>query len=142
MKHCILALSDVFLLVCAGAIFVILFVTIHQALKQMSLFRKKTSVVVAICVSLLCIIGLHQHFFATTDDIAITADGDKPVNGFNFLLLPYTALALAILLTLLLLFLFKKFGGERPESLSKYREGLIERLRRSEKSDEETRIGK
>jgi len=142
MKHCILALSESFLLVCAGAIFVILFVTIHQALKQMPLFGKKTSIAVAICVSLLCIIGLHQHFFVTTGHSGAAEQGSEHTNGFNFLLLPYTALALAILLTLLLLFLFKKFGGERPESLSKYREGLIERLRRSEKSDEETRIRK
>lgn len=142
MKNCILALSEFFLLLCTGAIFIILFAIIHQTLKQIFFFGKKACVVVAICVSLLCITGLHQHFFATTDSSATTGQGDTLTNEFNFLLLPYTALTLAILLTLLLLFLFKTFSSHGSKRLSKYRERRIEKLRHCDKSDEESHIRK
>ena len=142
MKNCILALSEFFLLLCTGAIFIILFVIIHQTLKQISFFGKKAYVVVAICVSLLCITGLHQHFFATTDNSATTGQGDTLTNEFNFLLLPYKALALAILLTLVLLFLCKAGSWEKYKSMFKHPQRRIKESNHDEKSDEERRIRK
>jgi len=112
MKTFILALSEPTTFLCLAAIFVILFATIAQTLKEMSFFQKKTAVVVALCVSLLCIIGLYQSFF-TIDKTHEVVHQDDKIWILPFLLLPYTALALAILLLLLLLFAVRMFRGKR-----------------------------
>ena len=71
-----------------------------------------TNVIVALCVSLLCIIGLYQSFFTIDKTHEVVHQGDK-IWTLPFLLLPYTALALAILLLLLLLFVVRMFRGDR-----------------------------
>ncbi|MCJ7560168.1 hypothetical protein MUO79_06070 [Candidatus Bathyarchaeota archaeon] len=112
MKACLLALSESTTFLCLAAIFVILFATIAKTLKEMSFFQKKTAMVVALCVSLLCIIGLNQSFFTIDKTHEVVHQGDK-IRILPFLLLPYTALALAILLLLLLLFAVRMFRGKR-----------------------------
>lgn len=121
MKVSLLLLSESTTFLCLAAIFVIVFATIAKTLKEMSFFQKKTSVVVALCVSLLCIIGLYQSFFTTDKTHEVVHQGDK-IWIMPFLLLPYTALALAILLLLLLLFVVRMFRGKR----------LIKHLRKAE----------
>jgi len=112
MKPFLLALSESTTFLCLAAIFVILFAIIAKTLKEMSFFQKKTAIVVALCVSLLCIIGLYQSFFTIDKTHEVVHQGDK-IGILPFLLLPYTALALAILLLLLLLFALKFFQGDR-----------------------------
>jgi protein-S-isoprenylcysteine O-methyltransferase Ste14 len=112
MKTFLLALSEPTTFLCLAAIFVILFAVIAKTLKEMSFFQKKTAIVVALCVSLLCIIGLYQSFFTIDKTHEVVHQGDK-IGILPFLLLPYTALALAILLLLLFLFALKFYRGER-----------------------------
>ena len=107
-----LLLSEPTTFLCLAAIFVILFEITVKTLKEVSFFQKKTAVVVALCVSLLCIIGLYQSFFSINKTHGMSEKGDKNW-VLHFLLLPYTALALAILFLLLLLFVLKVFRGDR-----------------------------
>ena len=90
---------------CAVSIFVILFAIILRTLRQMPFFDGSNPVPIAVCVTLLCILGLHQLFVqpAGTE----TAPADDARRSLDFLLLPYTAMALAMLLALCLLLLDK-----------------------------------
>ena len=99
MNKIILALSSDGLLLVLTTIFVLLFVIILKSLKQVSIFGKKTTIVISLCVSLLCIIGLNQTF--------------API------LLLYAALAIALLLSPFLWFIAKIFHGDKRKKKSK-----------------------
>ncbi len=102
MERLIFVLHEFILLLSGVAIFTILFVIIHKTLKQMSIFQGPTTVLVAICVSLLSVIGLSRFFVIA--DVACKTTENRHGITLDFILLPYTALALAIFLVLLLLF--------------------------------------
>ena len=84
MNICLLAVSGLMSFLPMVAIFIIIFLTIKTSLNHSSLFGNKTTVVVAVCVTLLCLIGMDEYLL---------------------ILLPYAALDIAILL-LPLVFLF------------------------------------
>jgi len=95
-------LHEFILLLSGMAIFTILFVIIHKILKQMSFFQGPAAVIVAICVSLLSVIGLSRFFVIA--DVACKTTENRHDITLDFILLPYTALALAIMLVLLFSF--------------------------------------
>lgn len=99
-----LALSLVFVL-CAVPVFVILFVIILRTLRQMPLFDGNNPIALALCVTLPCMLGLHQVFVQPA--AAEAAPADDAQRPLDFPLLPYTAMALAMLLALCLLLLDK-----------------------------------
>lgn len=105
----ILLLSGLILLVTVCAIFTILFTTISMALKQASFFKGKISTIVALCVSLLSVIGMLRFLGL--------ANGESSRSGRNFdvILLPYAALGIAVLLLLLIAFLLKIFRKPKAE---------------------------
>ena len=91
------------------AVAVLLFTIILQSLRECSFFGGTTAVIVAVCVTILCIIGLHEFFI-----IPVGSPGYRPASpnmdigrsagsGGKLLLLPYASLSVAILLLLLLL---------------------------------------
>jgi hypothetical protein len=84
---------------CGLPIFVILCMTIATALRQGSTFGKNAGVVIALCVSLLCVLGLYRM-------LVPAAGGGGPL-GVDPILWPYTALGIAVLLLLFLMFLGK-----------------------------------
>ncbi len=102
MERSIFVLHEFILFLSATVIFTIIFVIIHKTLKQMSIFQGPTTVLVAICVSLLSVIGLSRFFVIA--DVACKATENRHDITLDFILLPYTALAFAIILVLLLLF--------------------------------------
>jgi hypothetical protein len=112
--------SAIFML-CAVPIFAILFVTISAALKA-SIFSQGARVTIAICVALLCIVGLSRMFTVPERGVVAGQNADR---GFDLLLLPYTALALAILFLLLLLMFFNVKRGDRPGVLE---DGVLRRI--------------
>ena len=106
-------------LICGLAVFVILFVVIHEVLKQTSFFRSGTAIVVAACVSLLCLIGIHQHLLGSQGPYLFNDDTDDPGRNLNVILIPYTALGLSILFVLLLLLMHKVSRGGKIKQTSK-----------------------
>ncbi len=84
-------------------IFIILFIMIYYSLKEAQIFQNGILIVISICVTILCSIGMHQ--------VLMTANQ----TGFNFILLPYAALGLAILLTLLLMWLLGLSRGNKAD---------------------------
>jgi hypothetical protein len=97
--------------VCVAApIFVVLFVAILIALKQVSMIDKPTAVVLAFCVAVLCLIGMFRVIVVPTSGVVVEAAKEsRPL--LNTILLPYAAMALALLLTLLYMLLAKVLGG-------------------------------
>jgi|GEM_PF-803833 Flp pilus assembly protein TadB len=92
-------------MLCAVPVFVILFLMILRTLRHMPLFDGNDPVVLAVCITLLCMVGLHQAFVQSASAEAAPADGAQ--RPLDFLLLPYTAMALAMLLAFCLLLLLK-----------------------------------
>ena len=100
---------------CALPIFVILFAAILASLQRSAMFGKNTTIAVALCATLLCMFGLYETFVRPGN--ANETDASREGAGFDFLLIPYVALALAILTMFLLLFIRKVLGhddGRKP----------------------------
>jgi len=106
-------------------IFVLLFAVIWNLLKRSSIIPENICLVLALCVSALCIIGLFDLGKTETKLITDTktflakdtppapptppAETDK--KKINFILLPYAALAISILLAFILSMLLKTWSG-------------------------------
>ena len=112
------------------AIFVILLAVIYNTLKENSFFPGKTCLPVSACVALLCIIGLKQFL----------APAPNEDSGFDFILLPYAALAISILLILLLLF-FQRLGkgGKARRENRQVREKYQASMMNKHKDNSETK---
>jgi len=102
-------------LLCVLPIFVILYAVILGSLQRSALFGKNATVAVAFSATFLCMLGLYETL-APGGNTNHTDTGGA-ATGFDFLLIPYAALALAILTILLLLFIRKVLGhddGRKP----------------------------
>jgi ABC-type uncharacterized transport system permease subunit len=70
------------------------------------MFGRRTAVMVAVCIALLCIIGMGRTFLPA--EAAKDISGQSDPMGIDLVLLPYTALGIAVMLVLLLLVLFDR----------------------------------
>ena len=92
-------------------VFGLLFMTIWNALNKNSYFSESASFVIALCVSILCVIsviGIFPQEHEASQEIAIVSQGDASSQEpqqrkFHFILLPYLALMMSFLLLLILL---------------------------------------
>jgi hypothetical protein len=92
------------------AMFVIVFVVSRGALKRMPLFGDAGSWPVALCTAVLAVLGLLRFLGSPGQG---TNPESTPGGGiFDFILLPYATLAIALLLVLLLLALSKVWPGK------------------------------
>jgi len=83
-----------------AAIFIVLFTVILTTLRRAEPFPRGANVTLAICASLLAMIGMLRTF-GQVGETAKNSGG----TWLDFILLPYTAMAIAMLLVLLLLLL-------------------------------------
>jgi len=113
-----ISLQNIMLVVFGVAVFVIVFTTVHHTL-QKTLFQGRTAILMALAVSALCIVGMYQFLGISGD----SSDGTETRNmtnvTLNYILLPYVALAVAILLSQLLLFASKILPHEKSEVIAK-----------------------
>ena len=112
------SLQDIMLILFGVAVFVIVLTTVHKTL-QKTLFQGRTTIVMALAVSVLCIVGMYQFLGTPGDSSSGPETGNKTNVTLNYILLPYVALAVAILLSQLLLFASKILPGEKPEAIAK-----------------------
>ena len=107
MKESIGAIAEPLLVLSLVALVVLIFVTILKALRGSSFFTGKTAVVVAVCATLLSVIGIYEFLMAPErPQRPIRSENNTDQNSgsrWTLLLLPYAALSIAILLGLLLL---------------------------------------
>ena len=91
-------------------IFLILFAVIWKAAKRSSIFPEPACFIVALCVSILCIIGMfnfdasgHAKSQEITSERQVEAVSESPgQQGHQIILLPYIALGVSILAMLLI----------------------------------------
>jgi formate hydrogenlyase subunit 3/multisubunit Na+/H+ antiporter MnhD subunit len=101
---------------CGALVFVILFVVIAKTLQQMAMFNQNTAIVVALCTTLLCMVGLYRTFVQPSSAKAAVTQEVPP--SLEFLLWPYTVMALVILCVLLVLFVRGLMGRRSHAPLS------------------------
>ncbi len=135
-------------LLCVLPIFAILYVVISASLQRSALFGKNATIAVALSATFLCMLGLYEMLVPQGN--VDQSDVGRRSTGFDFLLIPYAALALAILTMFLLLFIRKvlahddgrkphpdtflrkktSYGGKNPAMKSRFPQDLG-RLRQS-----------
>ena len=118
-------LSEFVLLLSVAAIFIVIFTVIHRVLKKTSLFKGFTSVVVSICVSLLSFVGLSR-LFVISDVVSETSANRRDIT-FELILLPYSALIIAVILVALLLLVSNISKHKREKKLFKKRSKMTRR---------------
>lgn len=96
-------------LLVGAAIWSIPFVVILGVLKKACLFPRWVRYVLAVCTSLLSVIGMSRIFVGATG----RSGGAGRERLLEFLLLPYTAMGIAMLLVLLLPLLRKVVSARR-----------------------------
>jgi len=115
MNEVISTISGPVLLGVFAALWGIIFLVVWQVLRENGLFGKRIAAAVAMCVSLLAVVGIYQIFFAAK--AGKDASGSSGQTGVGLVLLPYTVLGIAILVLLLLVFLTKLARGYERKNL-------------------------
>jgi hypothetical protein len=123
-----LGLNEITLL-CFIAIFFILVITIYTVVQKASFFKKTVgSALVAVCVSLLGIIGIVKLF--THDDKtnpASVSDVNKNTD-LNFILFPYIVLGVTIVVIMLLKFIFFILGKSGNSDSQKFNNKYLQEV--------------
>ena len=101
MNEPLLAFSSPVGLLVGAAILVILFTVILATLRRVKVFPRSANVRLAICASLLAVIGIMRTFSSSGGP----SGQQDSANWLDVILLPYTAMAIAMFLVLLLLLL-------------------------------------
>ena len=108
-----------FVMLVLTAVFLIVLAVTFEALKQMSTFGQRTSFMVAVCVSLLSILGVVGLTTVPEGGSQTTYEGHGLHVNLDFILVPYGALALAVILTLLLRWIARRFREQQPQEPEK-----------------------
>ena len=107
------------------AVFVIVFITVLRILMEASSFRKEATVVLAFCVSVLCIVGVAQVIELPGPGTNSEAPTIAPQNPQYYVLLPFVALTVAVLMAQLLVLTGKILpGGKAKTNDSKDQGGI------------------
>lgn len=112
------SLSDAAVVVVLIAMFAIVLIVAHRALKEMPLFGDGGSWIVAFCTAALSVLGLLRFLGPQENGVRTDRTTTAPGGMIDFIVLPYAALAIAILLMLLLL----AWSKARPDRSAKPRE--------------------
>ena len=110
--------QNIMLVLFGAAVFVIVLTTVHRTL-QKTLFKGRTAILMALAVSALCIVGMYQFLGGSVGASSSSNVENKTHVTLNYILLPYVALAVAILLSQLLLFASKILPGDESEAIAK-----------------------
>ncbi len=103
------SLPDTTVIIVSIAMFAIVLVVAHRALKEMPPFGDGGSWIVAFCTAALSVLGLLRFLGAQEDGTRADSRPAAPDGTIDFILLPYATLAIAILFVLLLLTLTKRW---------------------------------
>jgi hypothetical protein len=149
MGKSLLVFNGFISLLVGAAIFALLFVIILKALREVSFFKGQTAVIVAMCASLLSVIGLFRFFGVGDVTYIVSEKNDSKGTNLDIILIPYATLAVAILVMLLLLFLSRIFRKRREQRCCReFNRGVETRypfersLGTCEKSEEKSHIRK
>lgn len=146
MKELMSYLPQVMAGLSIGAVFVIVYVVVLRTVKKTVLFDGRVSLIIAGAISLLCVVGLTE-FLVLPGRARGGTEGESHVDAtLRYILLPYVALALAILLSQLVVFAgrFMPTGQDSTGNESAERPVTESRRRRRSKKqqpDQKTEAG-
>lgn len=129
-------------------VFGLLFMVIWNALKSGSVFPKPACFVIALCVSILCVISVIEFFpqvQGSSQEIAAVSQEDASSQEpqqrkFHFILLPYLTLVMSFILLLILIGIGKLVDG--ASNLLKPFYGKKNKVATTDRRKEETQINK
>jgi hypothetical protein len=149
METSIGSLSDAVVTIILTAMFAIVLFVARRALKEVPLFGDGGSWVVALCIAALSVLGLLRFLGPQEDGVRVDSTTTAPDGVIDFLLLPYAALAIAIILVSLLLAWGKLRPGENmeprkqwPTKLARGAEALTKKHQAAGKTSLRTRLEK
>lgn len=146
MEESVQAITELLLAISLVALGLLFFVMIMRSLREFSFFESRTALIVAVCVTILSTIGIHEFFIApggpteytpTSSDTNI--DQNKGFGGSLFLL-PYAALAVAIVLSLSLLSVRRIIQCKKQRSVKEAAERRIGQVSSPERTGHERRF--
>jgi uncharacterized membrane protein len=129
-----------------GSVCVIVYLVLFKTFKKTVLFNGRTAPVVAGAIAVLCVVGLAE-FFVIPVEAGGGTEGESHVDAtLRYILLPYVALALAILLSQVVVFAgrFMPTGQDSTGSEAAERLATEARRRRRPKKqqpDQKTEAG-
>ena len=143
MANLIFLMQSPLIMLSLAVIGILLFVIILKTLKEISLFGDGAGTVIAVCVTILCLIGVYEFIISPGGAIVhklnpSELNADKHSHfGFHLILLPYASLAITLLLLMLLL-RFKKFiqPGKEKRSIEKEDASKEQQINRAPIDDE------
>ena len=146
MEQTMLAITEPMLMISLMTIGVLIFISILRSLRESSFFASKTTVVIAVCITILCIVGMHEFLIAPWSQpehkgVSPGHSGDEnkePVIALY--LLPYAALAVTILLLLIVLSIKRIIRRTRQRHLDKDVERYTEYVRNNKQTQDERRF--
>ena len=125
-------LQDIMLFTAGIALFAIIFVTVHRTLCSMPLIQSKiTTTIMALSVSVLCLVGIYECLTASSVAHKSIEPENKTNTTLNYILLPYVALAIAIIFSQLLLFTSRILPYEKSETDAKERRSPVQKPMRA-----------
>jgi len=111
---------------CVTAIWGIIFIVVYRVLSQESLFKGPAARILALFISILCILGLFKPFLGQDD---IKAISDKPGSDIvDIALLIYGFLGLAICVSVIVYFAKRLFRGSASRKFPREIERRMEAL--------------
>jgi hypothetical protein len=107
-------------------IFALLFAVIWRAVKRISLFSERTGLVVAVAVTILCLISMFDFDLSTqsksqgigSDRQVVTKPANPEHQKREFILLPYLALGISILASFIFMLLYKAWATLKKSYLA------------------------
>lgn len=118
MNQAFLLLFQDFTTIVWLSVFAVLLTVVYEVLKKMQLFETTGNCVLAVCIALLSVLGLLRFTTASSSSPGTQSDAAHHVS-VDFILLPYAALALAIILIMLWTPLYDRFRKHHRKERSK-----------------------
>lgn len=111
-------IPEAMLMVFLASLFVIVLVTVLKILRELPAFSSKTSWLLALCISILCIVGMCQllDIAGMSESMARQQVGANAI--LTYILLPYVVLSLAIILSQILLLTNRMLPDRKPDANS------------------------
>lgn len=119
-------LHDLAFPLCIVAMWGIIFLTVYSVLSQQSLFKGPAAKVLALCISILCILGLFRPFLGQEEIGQISDRRGRII--VDILLLVYGLLGLVVFLSVVVCFARKLFQTDKPREFPREIERRMESL--------------
>jgi hypothetical protein len=120
-------LHDLFFPLCITAMWGIIFLVVYRVLSQKSMFNSSSARALALCISILCILGLFKPFFNQGDGSALYDKPERDIVGIVLLIfgLPGILLCVSVILSFAKKLFRRRESKEFPGEIEQRMESLF-----------------